>query len=127
VEEDDPMDNALPFDPSNTPSTQPQEQVVVPPPVPTMFRWVSNKDGLVLGVPPHKADLALPKNEQESMRREVKYCVVQGCQLVRKYNWVKDPTKGACGMVHLNMITYVLYFYLWKRKVNDEVLVVDEE
>ncbi|KAL5507536.1 hypothetical protein ACEPAH_6992 [Sanghuangporus vaninii] len=83
-----------------------------PPPVPTLFRWVSSSksDGLALSfsVPPSLLlDSGTPQNTTTTRpppSKRTPQCDVSGCTLPRKYKLVKDPTKGGCGIEHLKAL-----------------------
>src|ERR1700733_1547575 len=91
---------------------------------PEMYRWVSNAAGLLFSVPvgilpstPEGGGNGMVVDSSTSSRTSKKFrsepkstpappplCDVRNCGEVRKYRLVSDWEKGACGMVHLQVL-----------------------
>jgi Ino eighty subunit 2 len=99
-------------------------EALVPEPIPTMYRWVSSTKGflraggttgdddamtLIFSVPvsvTNRIANASPTEEASVLipQKIPAVCDVEGCTQLRKYRFVKDWTKGACGMPHLKQL-----------------------
>jgi len=99
-------------------------EALVPEPIPTMYRWVSSTKGflraggttgddgamtLIFSVPvsvTNRIANASPTEEASVLipQKTPAVCDVEGCTQLRKYRFVKDWTKGACGMSHLKQL-----------------------
>jgi len=103
-----------------------QEQFRRTIPGPT-WRWISNKDGIVLGIPNEVLQVVqsekistengggtevektpkveFPKLEVVMQPKSPSKCDVSGCGNLRKYRLVNAFEKGACGMEHLKLLS----------------------